>query len=424
MRASRHATPAGKGAWAQRSWLTSLALPLLIIILAASHPLRTVGAQTPAKRPSGQTAHRKSPASSFDALTKRANEAREADRLEEASALYLKALRLKPAWKEGWWRVGAMYYERDRYLEAREAFLKFVAIDQKFGPALAMLGLCEFQLRQYEPALIHLRQGNLLGVGDNQELRLVTRYHEAILHNRFEEFELAYDVMSRLINERPEGQDLVFALGLTMLRLAYLPPDVPAGKREIALKAGRAAYYMITKRQREAAQEFKELAENYSDSPGAHYAYGVFLLRDDPDAAIEEFRRELRVAPEHVAARLQIAFEMIRQGRQAEGLPYAEEAVKFAPGLFATHNALGRILLETGDIERAVKELEVAARLAPESPEMYFALARAYDRAKRPKDAERARAEFTRLGKIRGAIREGGADTSSSSNPVTRKNDQ
>ncbi|HZF41127.1 MAG TPA: tetratricopeptide repeat protein, partial [Blastocatellia bacterium] len=275
-----------------------------------------------------------------------------------------------------------------------------------------------------EPALIHLRQGNLLGVGDNPELRLVTRYHEAILHNRFEEFELAYDVMSRLINEQPAAPDLVFALGLTMLRLAYLPPDVPADKREIALKAGRAAYYLITKRQQEAAKEFKEMVESYPDSPGAHYAYGVFLLRDNPDAAIEEFRRELQISPKHVPARLQIAFEMIKQGRHAEGLPDAEESVKIAPGLFATHNALGRILLETGEIERAVKELEVAAQLAPDSPEMYFALARAYTRAKRPKDAERARAEFTRLGKIRRASREGGADSSSPSEPAMRKPDQ
>jgi tetratricopeptide (TPR) repeat protein len=421
LQASQVATPAGKDACAPRRWLMSLTLPLLFVALAASHPLRNVGAQTSSRRSSDRTAQRKSAATNFDALARRADEAREANRLEEASALYLQALRLKPAWKEGWWYVGAMFYERDRYAEAREAFLKFVAVDPKFGPALAMLGLCEFQLRQYEPALIHLRQGNLLGVGDNSALRLVSRYHEAILHNRFEEFELAYDVMSRLINEQPEAPDLVFTLGLTMLRLAYLPPDVPADKREMALKAGRAAYYLLTKRHQEAAREFKEMVENYPDSPGAHYAYGVFMLRDNPDAAIEEFRLELQIAPKHVAARLQIAFEMIKQGRHAEGLPYAEEAVKLAPDLFATHNALGRILLETGEIERAVKELEVAVKLAPDSPEMYFALARAYNRAKRPKDAERARAEFTRLGKMR---REGGADSSSPAGSDPRKPDQ
>jgi tetratricopeptide (TPR) repeat protein len=385
--------------------LMSLILPFLVVIPAAPSAV----AQTASGKASGRTAQRRGAAADFDSLAKRADEAREANRPDEAAALYIRALRLKPAWKEGWWRAGAIFYERDRYAEAREAFLKFVAIDRKFGPALAMLGLCEFRLRQYEPSLIHLRQGNLLGVGENPELRMVARYHEAILHNRFEQFELAYDVMAPLIIEQPETPDLVFALGLTMMRMAYLPPDAPAEKREMVFKAGRATSYLITKRQQEAAQEFKELVENHPDSPGAHYAYGVFLLRDNPDVAIEEFRRELRVSPKHVHARLQIAFEMIKQGRHAEGAPYAEEAVKLAPDLFAAHNALGRILLETGEIERAVNELEVAVKFAPESPEMYFALARAYNRANRPKDAERARAEFTRLGKMR---REGGAASS------------
>src|SRR5262245_34247721 len=131
--------------------LISLTLLSLVMILAAPLAL----AQTASRRSSDRSAPRKSAAANFDALAKRADEAREANRLEEASALYLQALRLKPSWKEGWWYVGAMFYERDRYAEAREAFLKFVAVDPKFGPALAMLGLCEFQLRQYEPALIH-----------------------------------------------------------------------------------------------------------------------------------------------------------------------------------------------------------------------------------------------------------------------------
>lgn len=386
----------------------SLTLPLLVVILAT---LLAV-AQTASRRSSDRTAPRKVAAANFDALAKRADEAREANRPDEAAALYLQALRLKPAWKEGWWRAGAIFYERDRYTDAREAFLKLVAIDRKFGAALAMLGLCEFRLRQYEPALIHLRRGNLLGVGESQELRTVARYHESILHNRFGQFELAYDVMAPLINEQPETPDLVFALGLTMLRMACLPPDAPADMREIAFKAGRATAYLITKRQQEAAREFKEMAENYPDAPGAHYAYGVFLLRENPEVAIEEFRRELQISPKHVHARLQIAFEMIKQARHADGLAYAEEAVKLAPDLFAAHNALGRMLLETGEIERAIKEIETAVKLAPESPEMYFALARAYNRANRPKDAERARAEFTRLSNIRQTRREEGGAAS------------
>jgi predicted Zn-dependent protease len=343
----------------------------------------------------------------FDALAKRASAAREANRLEEAIALYLQALKLKPKWNEGWWYVGSLFYERDQYAEARDAFQNLAAIDSKFTPAWSMMGLCEFRLKEYEAALKHLRHGNSAGLGGNDELRRVARFHEAILLNRFAQFELAYDVLSRLFYEQQELPDLVVALGLTMLRLSYLPVEAPVDKREMIFKTGRASLFAATNRIPEAEQEYKELVAAYPNAPGVHYAYGVFLLRSAPADALAEFKRELQLAPGHVPARLQIAFEYIKRGEHAAGLPFAEEAVKLAPDLFATHNALGRILLETGELDRAVRELETGTKLAPDSPEMYFALARAYARAGRPKDAERARAEFQRLDKIRRAQREG-----------------
>src|SRR5262249_45198184 len=149
----------------------------------------------------------------------------------------------------------------------------------------------------------------------------------------------AYDLMSRMTDERWESPNMLLSLGLSMLRLAYLPEDVPADKREMVFKTGRAASYLLLKRQNDAAREFKELAEAYPDAPGAHYAYGVYLLRAAPDAAIEQFRREIQLSPNHVAARLQIAFEMIKEDRSAEALPFAEEAARLAPELFAAHNA-------------------------------------------------------------------------------------
>ncbi len=373
-------------------------LPFEFAALAQTkRPAKTKNTAAPSARPSAQ----------FEQLTQRADAARAAENLDEAVSLYLQALRLQPKWKEGWWYVGTIFYEGDRYVEGRDAFRNFVAIDSKFGPALSLLGLCEFQLKQYELALDHLQRGNALGLGDNQELRLVARYHEAILHNRFAQHELAYDALIKVIGIDNPAPDLLLALGLTMLRMPYLPVEVPSDKREMTFKAGRAAYLAATNRTNEAAAEYRGLVAAYANEPGVHYAYGVFLLRGTPDDALAEFRRELELAPQHVAARLQIAFEYIKRGAHAEGKPYAEEAVRLAPELFATHNALGRILLELGDVDRAIKELETGAKLAPTSPEMYFALARAYARAGRTQDAARARAEFARLDKIRRAEREG-----------------
>jgi tetratricopeptide (TPR) repeat protein len=346
-------------------------------------------------------------AGGFDALAKRASGAREANRIDEAIPLYLQALKIKPAWKEGWWHVGSMFYDGDRYREARDAFRNLVALDQKFGPAWSMMGLCQFQLKEYEAALDSLRRGNGLGLGGNEDLALVARYHEAILLNRFEQFELAYEALIRTTKSDTPAPDLVLAMGLTMLRLPFLPAEAPPDKRELIFKTGHAAYLAVTNHVSDAVQEYKDLIAAYPNTPGVHYAYGVFLLRDSSDAAIGEFRRELELSPQHVAARLQLAFEYLKRKEYAAGLPYAEEAVRLAPNLFAAHNALGRILVETDEVERAIKELEIGVRLAPDSPEMLFALARAYARAGRTQDAARARAEFLKLEELRRAQREG-----------------
>ena len=80
-----------------------------------------------------------------------------------------------------------------------------------------------------------------------------------------------------------------------------------------------------------------------------------------------------------------------------EALPLAEKSVQLAPKLYAARNVLGRVLLELGQVERSIKELEEGVKLAPQSPEMHFALARAYTRAGRKQEAAREREIFKQL---------------------------
>ncbi len=338
--------------------------------------------------------------------TQRAEAARQADNLAEAINLFQQAVRQKPNWIQGWWSLGTIYYQQDRYGEGREAFKRLVALEPRGGVGWAFLGLCEYQLKDYQNALLHLQRGRDLGLGGNQEIANVTRYHAAILMNRFEQFELSYAVLQELAKFQNESPSIFEAFGLMMLRLPYLPGEAPADKREVVMKTGRAAYFMAADKRAIAAQEFSELLAVFPQMPGVHYAYGLFFLRDSPDEAVREFKNELQISPNHVFARLQIAFEFLKRSEPAAGLSYAEEAVKLAPDLFAAHNALGRILLETGQTERAIKELEIGVKQAPDSPEMFFALARAYSKAGRKADADRARAEFMRLDKIRRSKKE------------------
>jgi tetratricopeptide (TPR) repeat protein len=362
--------------------------------------------RTAPKRPA-QTKPTPRNEAAFNELSKRADEAREAGRLEEAGALYTQALQIRPTWAEGWWYVGTILYDKDRYADARDAFRNLVALDPKKGTAWAMLGLCEFQTREYERAIISLQRGRMLGLLNNQELAAVVRYHAALLYIRLEQFELAFDILREFVREGNESPKVVEAFGLTMLRLPLLPAETPPEKREAVLIAGRAGFNLAARRLEVARLAFDELLARYPEMPSVHYAFGIYLLNQDADAALAEFHKELKISPAHVAAMLQIAFEHLKRNEYEAGLPFAEKATLLAPNLFPGRNVLGRILLELGQTERAIKELEAGVRLAPESPEMHYALARAYTRAGRKVEAAREREEFQRLEKLFRAQREG-----------------
>jgi tetratricopeptide (TPR) repeat protein len=333
----------------------------------------------------------------FDKTVKLANEARLGGRLSEALDLYAKALRIRPQWPEGWWNVATILYEGDRYAEARDAFRNLVALDSKNGWAWGMLGLCEFQTREFDRAVISLQRGRSLGLGNNREIESVVRYHTAQLYIRFEYFEIAYEILSEFLQAGNESPKVMEAFGLAMLRMPFLASEVPPDKREQVGIAGRAGYYLAARRFEEAGVAFRELLARYPNAPNVHYAHGVFLMNQDADAGLKEFRRELEISPLHQPAMVQIAFEYMKRDELDTALPFAEKAVQLAPKMFQARNVLGRVLLDLGQVERAIKELEEGARLAPSSPEMHFALARAYTRAGRKADAIRERELFKKL---------------------------
>jgi tetratricopeptide (TPR) repeat protein len=337
------------------------------------------------------------PQPSFADVSHRAAAAREADRVDEAIGLYRRGVRMRPAWDEGWWYLGTLLYDRDRHADAARAFERFVELKPDSAVGWALRGICEFQARDHDAALRHLQRAASLGLKKEDPISQSARYHLAMLLVRASDFELAVEPLTVLARSQPEGARLVETIGLMALRLPYLPSEIPAEKRELVKMAGGAAYAFLARQGDVAARRFEALASRYPDAPNVHYAYGVFLLSQAPDRALEEFKKELEVQPDSVYARLQIAFELLKRSDAAAARPYAEEAARLAPRLFATRYALGRAMVDLGEIESAIVELETAVGLAPDSPEMHFALARAYARAGREADAERARGTFRAL---------------------------
>lgn len=347
------------------------------------------------------------PGPAIQKIAQDAAQARDAGRLEEAIGLYRKALAIQPSWAEGLWYLGTIQYDLDRYDDARDAFGRLVAIDERRGAAWAFKGLCEFQLRNYERALADLQRSVRYGVSNNPELSKVVRYHAAILTIRNGEFEQALDLMTGFAVAANDSPSVIEAFGLATLRMPILPSDLQPDRRELVLMAGRAGFHTAARQRVAAQQEFEAIISRYPEMPNVHYAYGTMLLVENADKALEEFKRELKVSPNNVPAMLQMAFEYGKRSDFESALPLAKRAVELEPTMFPAHKAYGESLLGTGNISAAVEELEIGVKLAPDSPSMRFSLAKAYQRAGRTQDAERERAEFLRLDKLYRTLKSG-----------------
>lgn len=345
--------------------------------------------------------HAPSPQKDFNRAAAQAEQARNANRIEEAIALYRQAVTLRPAWAEGWWYLGTLLYDRDAFADAATALNQAATLSPNVGTAWVMLGLCEFKLGRHRDALEHIQRGRRLGVSDAPQFRNVMLYHEGILLLGKGDFERAQETLGLLSEEGVENEELTDALGLCVLRLRF--SDLLAGdaaKRELIRRAGRAEQMAAQKKFDEALGLYERLAADFPQTPNVHYAYGRFLLVTHSDErAVAAFQREIRNSPNHLLARLLVADTRLRRREFGDGLAYAEEAVKLSPRLPLARYLLGSLLLGTGQTVRAINELELAARLMPDEPKIFYSLSQAYGRAGRGEDAKRTLAAFARLKK-------------------------
>jgi tetratricopeptide (TPR) repeat protein len=331
-------------------------------------------------------------------LIAQAEAARLAGRAEEAIALYRRVTSSRPRWAEGWWYLGTLLYERDAYADAAAAFQRATALNPDVGTAWVMLGLCEFRLGQHDAALTHIQKGQRLGISADPQFKQVMRYHEGLLLLGTREFERAQEVFRGLSAEGVDSDELIIALGRSVLRL---PPNLPGEEPaaiELVRRAGRAEHLAAQHKFTEALRAYEQLTIDFPKTRHVQYALGRhFVARREPDKAVEAYEREIANSPDHVPARLGIA--AIKAGSDpADALRYAEDAVRLNPRIPLGHYVLGMLLLEhTPDTSRAIAELEMAERSVRDDPGIYYALRRAYLRAGRTKDAERAQTIFKRL---------------------------
>ena len=330
-------------------------------------------------------------------LESRAAAARDADDVTTALGLYRQAVQEKPGWLEGWWFLGLLNYQSQRFADARQAFAEFTKLNPAGAAGWAFLGLCEYETGDYNGALPHLERGLAGGGRLEPEVAQVARFHRALLLTRAGKFDRARGELEPFVARGIHDRVLTAGLGLNALDIPALPQETPAAQRELIEMAGKTAYAWIKGDTSETEAAFRALLSAYPSAPGVHYLYATYLLAPRSVAVNGELQRELEVNPGNSRARATLALRLAEAGAAAAALPLARKAVADSPGLALAQDAYGVVLLKTGAFSEAIEHLQEAVRIAPENLGYHTALATAYSEAGRYGEARSERQASIKL---------------------------
>jgi predicted Zn-dependent protease len=335
--------------------------------------------------------------STFAELSEAAGKAREENRNDDAIRLYRQALSVQPDWKQGLWFLGFLLFEKEQYVEVRDLMRRFVAVEPQAGPGWALLGMSEFQTREFTRSLDHLQHARALGLGDQKEMADSLFYHVGVLHTRFEQYDAAMALLMAMRKSGSSAELLTEPIGLAALRYPLLPSEIPPARKEMFRMAGAAALADEAQRRDEAEKLFLAMSTAYPNEPGVHFLYGVFLLNVRPGDGIKELQRELEIAPYNPIAKVRLADEYVKEQQFDDALRLANEVVQLDPHNASGFLVLGETLLAKGDLDRGIAALETSRKLRPETVRTHWDLLRAYTSAHRVADAKRETEEIKKL---------------------------
>jgi predicted Zn-dependent protease len=333
----------------------------------------------------------------------------------EAIAILNDALKQKPDWREGWWRFGNVLYQSDRYVQARPAFERLTSLDPKQGAPWVLLGLCEFEMRDYGLALQHLEKGQALGFPSKLELTDVARYHEALALIIAEKFEQAQILLNNLAQKQPTPEEVIVAQGLAALQIPILPVTVrkttDAQRFALILSVGKAEQLIALHRTPEAVAEYEILTSKYPDIPNLHLIYASLLVQvNEFERARAQFRLELKTNPNSMLARVRLVLLELSREKEVsdEVASLAREAVSLEPRSYIPHYVLGSVLFRQGNLEQAASQLEISRDLDPYSSRVRFTLAQVDLRLGRKEAAAQERKAYEQLRPTEDSFRQSG----------------
>lgn len=315
------------------------------------------------------------------------------------------AVNADPHWALGWWDLADLLYQGKQYPAASVAFRRLASLTPKVGLPWAMLGLCEFELRNFGNSLNHIQEGRALGLPNDLNLQAVVIYHEAQDMLVLEEFTQANFILHSFAVVHKPYPGAILAFGLAALHMP-LPTEqlsqiISPRRLRLIRRLGQAEYWAAGKKYGPARQRFEALLRQYPKVPYLHYAYAELLKSSGKQSHSEaEFRQELLISPKSVATRLQLAADLMGDGHQIQAMALARAALKLDAGNYAAYYILGDVYFHQNQFQPAWQATEKSKILMPNNAQIRYLLAQIDLRLHHRAAARREQQAFLRLRRI------------------------
>ena len=139
-----------------------------------------------------------------------------------------------------------------------------------------------------------------------------------------------------------------------------LPPKV---QKEV----GKALEALRANKPKDARGHLDAAQRTAPNSAEIEYLFGVYASQvNDPVQARDHWLKAIELNPKHLSALLGIGFDLLRENKAGEALPYLNRAAEAEPSSWRAHALLAEALLLEGSNDEAIKHAERAIQLGHE----------------------------------------------------------
>ncbi|HEX8370901.1 MAG TPA: tetratricopeptide repeat protein [Pyrinomonadaceae bacterium] len=254
-------------------------------------------------------------------------------------------------------------------------------------------GIVSFRANQFDKAVAPLAR-HLKSRSDD----LLARRMLGVSYYFTKNYKLAAETLKPIESTLAADPELAYFYGISLVQLQRHREAAVTFARlaDQNQKSAQARFYagqgfVLTGDYERAVKEFRAAATLDAKLLQAHYSAGQSLIRMNRlDEAEKEFRQELVLNPADESAKYHLAYILLeRKTRIDEALSLLKEAIAARYDYADARYQLGKALIEKGELNEAVEQLEIAATLEPKKDYIRYQLSIAYRRAARPIDADR-----------------------------------